>query len=202
MEKMTSGSDNLHLASNGEYTSENIRYLLWRAGYMRSEWLDRTAIELGVDPQRAEDIMRGEQLAPEELVQLSQVFNEPVDRLYNNRLLEIDRVDVLAHNLRHLTDILPHGYKVQLSSYLGIHPVTLSKWIGGQQKPSKKYLSAIREYFGIPSEFDLANEAIFLSIDPSCGYEQRLWTIEQLVQIKPLKIYWAFPQIQSLLNRM
>ena len=116
-------------------------------------------------------------------------------------LLEKQGVDILAENIRYLINGLPHGQKKEFAAKLGVDVTTVSRWIGGAQRPTKKKLEEIGKYFGLPPGTDLDSEAIFLWTDPVSETQMKSWLMEQIQQIDGKTLREVFPALRRLLKK-
>ena len=116
-------------------------------------------------------------------------------------LLEKHDGDILVENIRHLIDGLPHGQKKEFAAKLRVDVTTVSRWIGGAQRPTKKKLEVIGKYFGLPPGTDLDSEAIFLWTDPVSETQMKSWLMEQIQQIDGKTLREVFPALRRLLKK-
>ena len=180
----------------------NIRYLLWKEGTERKDWRSKLAEWLRCPLQRAEDLLEGEggNLTPKEKKALEKATGLAPEDLSGN-LLEKHGGDILVENIRHLIDGLPHGQKKEFAAKLGVDVTTVSRWIGGAQRPTKNKLEEIGKYFGLPPGIDLDSEAIFLWADPVSETQMISWLMEQIQQIDGKTLREVFPALRRLLKR-
>ena len=180
----------------------NIRYFLWKEGTERKDWRSKLTEWLGCPLQRAEDLLEGgggdltskEKKALEKATKLA-----PED--FSGDLLDKHDVDILVENIRHLINGLPHGQKKEFAAKLGVDVTTVSRWIGGAQRPTKKKLEEIGKYFGLPPGTDLDSEAIFLWTDPVSETQMKSWLMEQIQQIDRKTLREVFPALRRLLKK-
>jgi transcriptional regulator with XRE-family HTH domain len=182
--------------------ARNIRYLLWKEGADRKDWQSKLAEWLGCPLQRAEDLLEGKRgdLTSKEKKDLGKAMGLAPEDLSEN-LLEKHDGDILVENIRHLIDGLPHGQKKEFAAKLGVDVTTVSRWIGGAQRPTKKKLEEIGKYFGLPPGTDLDSEAIFLWTDPVSETQMKSWLMEQIQQIDGKTLREVFPALRRLLKR-
>jgi transcriptional regulator with XRE-family HTH domain len=179
----------------------NIRYLLWKEGTERKDWPPKLSERLGCRLQRAEDLLEGEgkNLTPKEKKALEKATGLAPEGLSGD-LLEKHGEDILVENIRHLIDGLPHGQKKEFAAKLGVDVTTVSRWIGGAQRPTKKKLEEIGKYFGLPPGTDLDSEAIFLWTEPVSETQMKSWLMEQIQQIDGKTLRMVFPALRRLLR--
>ena len=182
--------------------ARNIRYLLWKEGADRKDWPSKLAEWLRCPLQRAEDLLAGE---GEDLTSKEKKALEKATRLapegLSGDLLEKHNGDVLVENIRHLTDGLPHGQKKEFAAKLGVDVTTVSRWIGGAQRPTRKKLEAIVRYFGLPPGIDLESEAIFLWTEPISESQMKSWITENIQKANGKMLRDVFPALKRLLKK-
>jgi len=116
-------------------------------------------------------------------------------------LLEKHDGDVLVENIRHLIDGLPHGQKKEFAAKLGVDVTTVSRWLGGAQRPTRKKLEAIARYFGLPQGTDLDSDPIFLWTDPISESQIKSWITEKIQQMEGKTLREIFPVLRRLLKK-
>jgi len=180
----------------------NIRYLLWKEGADRNDWPSKLAKWLGCPLQRAEDLLEGEggNLTPKEKKALEKATGLAPEDLSGN-LLEKHGEDILVENIRHLIDGLPHGQKKKFAAKLGVDVTTVSRWIGGAQRPTRKKLEAIARYFGLPPGTDLDSDPIFLWTDPISESQMKSWITENIQEADGKTLREIFPALRRLLKK-
>ena len=180
----------------------NIRYLLWKEGADRKDWPSKLAEWLRCPLQRAEDLLEG---GGEDLTSKEKKALEKATRLapgeLSGDLLEKHDGDVLVENIRHLINGLPHGQKKEFASKLRVDVTTVSRWIGGAQRPTKKKLEEIGKYFGLPPGTALDSEVIFLWTEPVSETQMKNWLMEQIQQIDGKTLREVFPALRRLLKK-
>ena len=181
----------------------NIRYLLWTEGLERRYWGRKLAEWLDCPIQRAEDLLEsyGESLSwtgKEKKVLTSATGLAPKD--LSGDLLEKRGVNILAENIRHLIDTLPHGQKQEFAAKLGVDVTTVSRWIGSAQKPTKKKLEEICRFFGLPAGTNLETEAVFLWTDPISESQLKGWISERIEQMDARTLREIFPALKRMLK--
>jgi len=180
----------------------NIRYLLWKEGTERKDWRSKLAEWLGCPLQRAEDLLEGEgeDLTSKEKKALEKATGLAPEELSGD-LLEKHDGDVLVENIRHLIDGLPHGQKKEFAAKLGVDVTTVSRWLGGAQRPTRKKLEAIARYFGLPQGTDLDSDPIFLWTDPISESQIKSWITEKIQQMEGKTLREIFPVLRRLLKK-
>jgi transcriptional regulator with XRE-family HTH domain len=180
--------------------ARNIRYLLWKEGADRRDWPSKLAEWLGCSLQRAGDLLEGE---GEDLTSKEKKALEKTTRLapeeLSGDLLEKHDGDILVENIRYLIDGLPHGQKKEFAAKLGVDVTTVSRWIGGAQRPTKKKLGEIGRYFGLPPGADLITEAIFLWTEPISEGQMKRWIMEKIQQVDGKTLREIFPALKKLI---
>jgi transcriptional regulator with XRE-family HTH domain len=180
----------------------NIRFLLWKKSGERKDWPSKLAEWLSCPRQRVEDLLEGhgDVLTPKEMKALAHETGLALHDLSRN-LLEKHNVDILAENIRFLINGLPHGQKKEFAAKLGVDVTTVSRWIGGAQRPTKKKLEEIGKYFGLPPETELDSEAIFLWTEPISERQMKSWITETIQQTDGKMLREIFPALRRLLKQ-
>ena len=184
-----------------EGVGRNIRYLLWKEGVERNEWPSKLAEWLGCPLKRAEDLLEGHgaPLLLKEKKALANATPLSLEELSGN-LLEKHDVDILIENIRHLIKGLPHGKKKEFAAKLGVDVTTVSRWISGAQRPTKKKLEEIGRYFGLPYGTTLDSEPIFLWTEPISESQMKSWLTETIEQVDGKSLRDVFPALRRLLR--
>jgi transcriptional regulator with XRE-family HTH domain len=185
-----------------EGIGKNIRYLLWKGGVERKDWPSKLAEWLGCPLRRAGDLLEShdEPLTLKEKKALESATRLSIEN-HSGNLLEKNDVDILAENIRHLIDSLPHGQKKEFAAKLGVDVTTVSRWIGGAQRPTKKKLEEIGKYFGLPPGTDLDSEAIFLWTEPVSESQMKNWIMERIQQADGKTLREIFPALRRMLKK-
>jgi len=180
----------------------NIRYLLWKGGADRKEWPSRLAGWLACPIPWANALLEGEggELTAKERKALgNETGLSPEDLLGD--LLEKQGVDILVENIRHLLNGLPHGQKKEFAQSLGVDVTTVSRWLGGAQRPTKKKLEEIEKYFGLPPGTNLVSEPIFLWTEPISESQIKSWITDTIQQTDVKTLREIFPALRRLLMK-
>ena len=180
----------------------NIRYLLWKGGADRKEWPSSLAGWLGCSLPRVEELLEGEggELTAKEKKALANVTGLSPENISAD-LLEKQGVNVLVENIRYLVNGLPHGQKKEFAASLGVDVTTVSRWLGGAQRPTKKKLEEIGKYFGLPPGTDLDSEPIFLWTEPISESQMKSWIYENIQQADGKTLREIFPALRRLLKK-
>jgi len=157
--------------------SQNLKYLLLEKGFSRSEWVQVLASSLRCVQKRARALLDGEttELNQAELEALTRFSRIDPEKVLSENLMKIDNVEIFSRNLSFLLDSLPHGKKKHLAKKLGVDQTTISRWGNGMQRPTKKKITAILDYFNLPKTTDLEKETLFLSTMPIGEGETKKW---------------------------
>ena len=185
-----------------EGLKRNIRYLLWKGGAERQDWSSRLVGWLGCSLPRAEELLEGEgkELTAKEKKALANVTGlSPED--FSADLLEKQGVNVLVENIRYLINGLPHGQKKEFAASLGVDVTTVSRWLGGAQRPTKKKLEEIGKDFGLPPGTDLDSEPIFLWTEPISESQMKSWITDIIQQTDVKTLREIFPALRRLLKK-
>ena len=141
-----------------------------------------------------EDLTSKEKKALEKATKLA-----PED--FSGDLLDKHGEDILVENIRHLIDGLPHGQKKEFAAKLGVDVTTVSRWIGGAQRPTKKKLEKIGKYFGLPPGTDLDSDEIFLWTKPISESQMKSWVTENIQKADEKTLREIFPVLKRLLKQ-
>ena len=181
----------------------NLRFLLWKEGVGCRDWARNLAEKLGCPLARAEELLEGYgeivSLTAKEKKVLAASTGLELDDLSAD-LLRKNAVNVFAENVRHLVGTLPHGMKKEFAAKVGVDATTVSRWIGGAQRPGKKKLEEICRYFGLPAGTDLDADAIFLGLDPVSEAQVRSWISEKIDQMDGKTLREIYPALKRLLK--
>ncbi len=179
--------------------TRNISYLLWKEGEERRNWETRLSVWLGCSPERAADLLEGngETLTVKEGEILAQKTGLKIGELSGD-LLAVHGVNILTENIRHLIDTLPHGQKKKFAAKLGIDVTTVSRWLNGTQRPTKKKLKQICNYFGLPPDTDLEAEDVFLWTRPIGESQIKNWISEKVAQLDGKTLREMYPTLKRL----
>lgn len=186
------------------FSARNLRLLLWQKGIDRKKWAEELAHWAGVDVSKARALLNGEKPSEREMDRIAEANNIEQQDLLGDL---VERVNVLAENLKYLLDSLPHGGQRLLAKELGADETTLSRWKSGKGIASgradrrvKEKLARLREYFGLSSAVDLTVEPLFLSLEPIGSYQRRQWVQERLEAMDSAELDELFPAFKRLLG--
>lgn len=181
--------------------NRNIRYFFWKGSAERKEWPSRLSTWLGCPLPRAEELLEGEgdELTAKEKKALAKATGISPDDLSADQL-ERQGVNILVENIRHLINGLPHGQKKEFASSMGVDVTTVSRWLGGAQRPTKRKLEEIGKYFGLPPGTDLDSEPIFLWTEPVSEAQMKNWISERIHQADGKTLREIFPALRRLLK--
>ena len=186
-----------------KYLSQNLKYLLLKKGIERDEWIRTLASSLGCDERRAQGILEGQAgtLSQGEMEALAHFAEIDFEKLASEDLMEAKKVDVFALNLSFLLERLPHGKKKHLAENLGVDQTTISRWGNGTQRPTKKKIRALADYFNLPKTIDLEKDPIFLSTMPIGEAETKKWLKEKIDELDRDTLRELAPALIMLLKR-
>lgn len=186
-----------------KYLSQNLKYLLLEKGIKRSDWIEKLAISLQCDQGKAQAILEGQtdSLNQDETEALVRFGGMDFEKLASENLLEASKVDIFALNLSFLLERLPHGKKKHLAESLGVDQTTISRWGNGTQRPTKKKIRALADYFNLPKTIDLEKEPIFLSTMPVGEAETKQWLKERIDALDRETLRELVPALIMLLKR-
>jgi transcriptional regulator with XRE-family HTH domain len=177
-------------------TSENLRYLLWRAGVDRQNWPAQLAEWADCDQQRAKALLKEAELLPDEQEQIAERMNVTEEDLQFKRLVE--GLDILWENLRYFFESLEHGEGKKLAADTGTDQVTVSRWRTEGQRPRKYNQVALCHFFGLPSDTDLEHDPVFLSMSPISDRRRRDWLRERIDLLDAAELQDLFPALERL----
>ena len=100
-----------------------------------------------------------------------------------------------------MIDGLPHGQKKELAGKLRVDVTTVSRWISGVQRPTKKKVEEIGKYFGLPPETALDSDAIFLWTEPISESQMKFWVMEKIQGMDQKALREIFPALRKLLKK-
>jgi transcriptional regulator with XRE-family HTH domain len=177
--------------------SQNLKYLLLEKGVDRGKWVQHLSSLIQSGIERARSIINGDvvELHQEELKSLAQFSGREPGELLSENLLIIDDVDVFSKNLSFLIDRLPHGRKKHLAENLKVDQTTISRWRNRTQRPTKKKVLAILDYFNLPRSTDLEKEPLFLSTMPIGEDETKKWLIDKIEKLDREKLKELTPAL-------
>ena len=179
---------------------ENLKYLLWKKGIGKEDWVPVLAASLGCDHERAKSLLEDSQLGTSlELEEAIAQFGEmDLTALRTRRLWTDDQVDTMSANLAFLLDSLPHGEKKNFAEKIGVDATTISRWGSGKQRPTKKKIHTILNYFNLPESANLNTELFFLSTAPLGEVETKRWLKEKVDNMDPVSLRQLFPSLKKL----
>lgn len=177
---------------------DNLRYLLWRAGIPRDQWVQQLASWTGCYTFRATELLHGAEPQPDEQERLAEATGTPLEDLRYGDFLA--HADVLHQNVRHLIDSLGRGGQKQIADDLGVHVTTVSRWYKGLQRPERAKILELRQYFGLLESVDLTSEPLFLSPTPVTTPERKKWLRERIDHLGNEDIAKLYPALERLLG--
>ena len=182
--------------------SNNLKYVLQEKGVERSEWTQFLSSLLVCSNDRAQSFLDGELagLNQDELRALAHFSGADPKDFISKDLIKVDKVDVFSRNLSFLIDRLPHGKKKHMSESLGVDQTTISRWRNGTQRPTKKKILSILEYFNLPRTTDLRNDPLFYSTIPIGEDETKKWLKDKIDNLDREKLKELTPALMMLLR--
>lgn len=182
------------------YTAVNLRYLVWRAGVKRRDWIAHLASWAGCSEHRAAALLRGAILQDKEQKLIAQNAGCTVEEIQTERFWE-DRVNILSENLKFLTDKEQIGEKlVEIAKESGIGRVTLSRWKSGKHEPEDKKLAKLIRHFKLNPDTNLRTDPIFLSLSPVGELMRKEWLRKQIEHLDTETLHELFPAFERLLK--
>jgi transcriptional regulator with XRE-family HTH domain len=173
---------------------ENLRFLLWQSRLPQSKWFDQLTTWLKGDVERAAALLQGVEPNDQERLLLAELADLRDTDLGLVRLLERSDVNLLRENLHYLLDNLPHGGKKEVAVHLGVRPLTISRWLKGEQQPTRNHLRGLCGYFNLPYATDLERDPLFLELLPISAQDQRKWLHRWLDELDTAtlgRLFWA-----------
>jgi len=185
------------------YLSQNLRYLLLEKGIKRSHWIETLSVSIQCDLRRAEAFLEGQadDLSDGETRALVQFSGMDIEKLKSENIIDTRKADVFSLNLSFLLERLPHGKKKHLAESLGVDQTTISRWGNSTQRPTKKKMRALADYFNLPKTIDLEKEPIFLSMMPIGEAETKQWLKEKIDLLDRDNLRELMPALIVLLKR-
>lgn len=186
--------------------SQNIRFLLFKRGYAREQWVPWLESHTSLAPgklaalvsNRLDDSVIGEA----DLQQLAKAFGLPGDAAEFRfaDLLGESQLNVLAENLRYLLESCPRGGKKQLAEALKVTPTTVSRWLSKATGISSGQLNKLNQYFGLSAQTDLRSYPLFLDVEPAAVSQRRKWALAQLEGLPDDAFQSLYPALKRLLE--
>ena len=172
-----------------DYFNENLRYLLWDRDHERSQsvdpgqrfdtWSMRLNAWIG-DASRARALLLGESPSDGEVDRLHEVTGRDEETLRHGRLA-VER-SILTENICFLLATVERGQMAALAERIGVNQSTIQRWRTGS-KPGADKQSAILAEFGLPANYELSRDALFLSLDPIGLRQKRDWLKQKIDQL-------------------
>src|SRR5262249_49372228 len=129
--------------NQGQIQARNMRLFLWRGGYPRDKWLAILGAWLGIEIERARELLNNGVLTVQEGQRLSDHTRQPVEELLQADLLA--GTDVVCENVRYLLSGIQHGEQQKVAKEIGVDTTTVSRWRSGKLKnPTPRNLEAIK----------------------------------------------------------
>lgn len=177
-------------------TSLSLKYLLWKQKVDREHWIEQLASWANCSPDTARVILDRGELGATELISICDTLHLAADELIY--AFETSGTDILSENLKYL---MARGEQKIVAEVIGVHKTNISKWKAGKQRPEKKNLEKMIQYFGLPEDIDLNNNPLFLSLRPVTPQQRREWILERLNKISAHRLAELFPALESLFER-
>lgn len=186
--------------------TQNIRFLLWKSETAREKWSETLANWAACSLSRADELLRGAYLKPEEAANIAQRQQlggnrqEGTERLQQHPLLHEANVNILQENLGYLLGDLRRGEKGDLARSLGIETETLRRWREGINTPHKSNLDTLCRHFGLRHGVNLEEDAIFLSLTPVSEKRKKQWLCRQIQNLDLATLNELFPALERMLK--
>jgi transcriptional regulator with XRE-family HTH domain len=181
--------------------SDNLRYLLWKSGTKREDWVSQLANWAKCSKSRAEELLNGAVLEKKEQEQIAKITNVSEEAIQTERFVG-EEVNILMENIKFLTSKAVTGEKqVDIARNIGVREVTMSRWVKGKQEPEESKLARLVAYLKLPPGTNLKNDPIFLSPAPVGDLSRRHWLKKQIDQLDSETLNEIFPALQRLLKR-
>jgi transcriptional regulator with XRE-family HTH domain len=183
-----------------DWSSENLRYLLWADHPERERWPAIIRSWLGLDESRIVAILLGDPLSHAELQLLAETVGRAQEELQFSRLAPQERApSVLRENLRYLVETAGEKRK-DIAAAIGVHRTTIPDWLRGEGEPTPAHTAKICRHFALSPDIDLETDPIFLSWLPVSDAQRRAWMVRQIGQIRPETLRDLFPALERLLR--
>jgi transcriptional regulator with XRE-family HTH domain len=185
--------------------SRNVRYLLWRKGVNRAQWETWLTSHTSMDVVTVRSLVAGTlndgQMPARDVRKLAHAF-ELGDEDDNLRFADFvsDGCNILAENLKYLSESLGHGGKKSLAAKLDVNPTTVSRWLNGSSQPPQSTLLQIATYFGMKLDTNLQEDPVFLSSQPAGLVERRRWLHTRLEALSAEDLRDLYPALRRLLE--
>ena len=185
--------------------SKNLRFLLWQEDGDRNRWPESLRRRLQVEwrADRVEAALAGQALTETEVHQVVEAFKAEIDEemLRYADLVHDAEVNVLSENIKYLIGSLEHGGKKELSAALKVDQTTISRWLGGTNKPPRPTQARIVRFLGLAPSKDLEQDALFLEYAPISVQSRRQWLRERVDKMTMDEIRDLFPALERLLRK-
>lgn len=181
----------------------NVRWLLKSRGAPAGRWA-LTLVELSrrtISFSRATGLLLGASPSEAELRVLVDVAGCDREELITAPLYTRDKT-ILALNLRHLVDSIPHGERKAAATRIGVSEWQLSRWrkwtaAGG---PHPANLRNLLKFHGMDPDLELEKVPLFLSMEPVSGYSQKAWLSSRVQEMSPSEVAALYPALRKLLR--
>lgn len=181
----------------------NLRWLMKSRGAPTGRWA-LTLAELSrrtISFSRATGLLLGASPSEAELRVLVDVAGCDREELIAAPLYARDET-ILALNLRHLVDSIPHGERKAAAKRIGVSEWQLSRWrkwttTGG---PHPANLRNLLKFHGMDSDIELEKVPLFLSMEPVSGYSQKAWLSSRVEEMSPSEVAALYPALRKLLR--
>ena len=184
--------------------SRNVRFVLWRQGVDRAEWVAWLLQRASLDRVRAGELVHCEladsQIGAEVLGELARAFDQEAELLRFSDFAA-DSVNILLENLRFLFNSVGHGGKKLFAEKQSVDPTTVSRWLKGAYEPTGPSLLQIASYFGLPTGTDLRVEPVFLSVEPVAVGERRKWVQTRVDALSAEEFGELYPALRRMLAK-
>ena len=179
------------------------RWILRRRVPKPDEWpgelvrLSRKALSL----TRAIGVLHGAEPTPAEVAALVDVTGFEKEELLSVPLYTRE-LPLLAQNLRHLVESIPHGQGRDAAARIGITESQLSRWRkwGDERKPHRTNVRNLLKFHGMDPDLDLDNMPVFLSMEPISGYSQKAWLSSRVQEMSAAEVAKLYPALRKLLR--
>lgn len=185
---------------------KNLCFLLWRSKVPKAQWIKTIVHWAGssVSEARAKELLEGVSPTQAEIQNLAMSLNQHEEELLYTDLLDQSNVNILQTNLIFLIDEqlkLSKRKQGDLAKALEVKQEAISRWKKGQQKPPRERIQKLIEFFGLPTDYDLENELLFLSLDPIGIIEQKNWLHQQINCLSERTLQELFPALKRLFEK-
>lgn len=172
--------------------------MLYKVTKDKSKWDSLLAEWISSDIHRARLLIQGEKPTEKEIIEIAER-----NQLSDENLLWQDVVkeaEMFQENIKFLFDEIELNSKRKLAKGLRVSKDTVTAWMNKGRVPIKDNQGTVLDFFGLPQDTDLNNNALFLSLDPVTELAKRNWLKKRIDTIKKEELIALYPALEKLLE--